>query len=147
MATVKNLLLQKGHEVWSVHVHETVRKTLELMEEKNIGAVLVMDDQKIEGIFSERDYARHVARRENLLLDEHVHEFMTHAVYYVSPQQTVEEVMALMTSKKIRHLPVMENEELVGLISIGDVVKQILEDKETTIVGLENYILWRDYSG
>ncbi len=147
MATVKNLLLQKGHRVWSVQLHDTVRVTLKLMGEKNIGAVLVMDEGKIVGIFSERDYARHVSLRESLLLDEEVHEFMTHAVYYVSPQETVEEVMALMTAKKIRHLPVMENEKLVGLISIGDVVRQILEDKETTIVGLENYILGRDYSG
>lgn len=147
MATVNNLLLQKGKDVWSVQVHSTIRATLMLMAEKNIGAVLVMDDQKIVGIFSERDYARHASRRESMLLDEHVHDFMTHAVYYVSPYETVEEVMALMTSKKIRHLPVMENERLVGLISIGDVVKQIMDDKETTILGLENYILGRDYSG
>lgn len=147
MATVKNLLLQKGKDVWSVQVHSTIRETLTLMGEKNIGAVLVLDGQNIIGIFSERDYARHASRRDSMLLDEPVQHFMTSAVYYVSPQETVEEVMALMTSKKIRHLPVMEDEQLVGLISIGDVVKQILSDKETTILGLENYILGRDYSG
>lgn len=147
MATVNNLLLQKGKDVWSVQVTSTIRETLKLMGEKNIGAVLVMDGQKIEGIFSERDYARHAARRNAMLLDEHVRDFMTDAVYYVSPHETVEEVMALMTSKKIRHLPVMEEDQLVGLISIGDVVKQIMSDKETTILGLENYILGRNYSG
>jgi CBS domain-containing protein len=147
MATVNNLLLQKGKEVWSVQAGSTVTETLNLMGEKNIGAVLVMESQRIVGIFSERDYARHAARLDSMLLDQPVHEFMTHSVYYVSPRQTVEEVMALMTSKKIRHLPVMEGEMLVGIISIGDVVKQIMSDKETTILGLENYILGRDYSG
>jgi CBS domain-containing protein len=147
MATVNNLLLQKGKEVWSVQAGSSVRETLKLMEEKNIGAVLVMENQKIVGIVSERDYARHASRRNAMLLDEPIVTLMTHSVYYVSPTQTVEEVMALMTSKKIRHLPVMDNERLVGLISIGDVVKQIMSDKETTIMGLENYILGRDYSG
>lgn len=147
MATVKNLLLQKGKDVWSVQMGSTIRETLKLMGEKNIGAVLVMDGQKIVGIFSERDYARHSSRRDSMLLEEPVSDFMTHAVYYVSLNETVEEVMALMTSKKIRHLPVMEDEQLVGIISIGDVVKQIMSDKETTILGLENYILGRNYSG
>jgi len=147
MATVNNLLLQKGKEVWSVQAGSSVRETLKLMEEKNIGAVLVMENQKIVGIVSERDYARHASRRNAMLLDEPIDTLMTHSVYYISPTQTVEEVMALMTSKKIRHLPVMDNERLVGLISIGDVVKQIMSDKETTILGLENYILGRDYSG
>lgn len=147
MATVKNLLLQKGKDVWSVQMGSTIRETLKLMGEKNIGAVLVMDGQKIVGIFSERDYARHSSRRDSMLLEEPVSDFMTHTVYYVSLNETVEEVMALMTSKKIRHLPVMEDEQLVGIISIGDVVKQIMSDKETTILGLENYILGRNYSG
>jgi len=147
MATVNNLLLQKGKDVWSVHAGSTVRETLKLMGEKNIGAVLVMEEAKIVGIFSERDYARHASQSDTMLLDEPINALMTHSVYYVSPQQTVEEVMALMTAKKIRHLPVMEHEKLVGLISIGDVVKQIMSDKETTILGLENYILGRDYSG
>ena len=147
MAKVKNLLLQKGKEVYSVQAGSTIREALKLMGEKNIGAVLVMNGEKIVGIFSERDYARHAAQRASMLLDEPISEFMTRAVYYVSPKESVDQVMALMTSKRIRHLPVMENEQLVGLISIGDVVKQILSDKETTIAGLENYILGRNYSG
>lgn len=147
MATVNNLLLQKGNDVWTVQTGNSIKDTLTLMAEKNIGAVLVLDGPKIIGIFSERDYARHAAALDSMLLDKSVDQFMTQSVFYVSPQQTVEEVMALMTSKKIRHLPVLENEQLVGLISIGDVVKQIMSDKETTILGLENYILGRDYSG
>ena len=147
MATVNNLLLQKGNDVWTVQTGNSIKDTLTLMADKNIGAILVLDGPKIIGIFSERDYARHAAALESMLIDKSVDQFMTQSVYYVSPQQTVEEVMALMTSKKIRHLPVLENEQLVGIISIGDVVKQIMSDKETTILGLENYILGRDYSG
>lgn len=148
MATVKNLLKVKGTDVWTVPISATIKETLHLMAEKNIGAVLVLEDGKIIGIFSERDYARNAAHKESMLLDETVAEYITRAVYYVSPDQTVEECMALMTSKHIRHLPVLrEQQQLVGLISIGDVVKQLLEEKETTIQGLENYILGREYSG
>jgi len=146
MANVKNLLKVKGKDVWTVQLGTTVKETLKVLAERNIGAILVMDKNKIVGIFSERDYARHAARRESMLLDDHVQDFMTHAVYYVSPAQTVDEVMALMTSKHIRHLPVLEDNQLVGLISIGDVVRQLMDEKETTIQGLENYILGRDFN-
>lgn len=146
MANVSNLLKTKGKEVWTVQTGTSIKNTLKLMAEKNIGAVLVMDGPQIVGIFSERDYARHAARRESMLLDDLVDDFMTRAVYYVSTAQTVDEVMSLMTSKHIRHLPVLDGEKLVGLISIGDVVKQIMSEKETVIQGLENYILGRDFS-
>ncbi len=146
MATVSNLLKVKGKDVWTVQSGTQVKDTLRLMAEKNIGAVLVLDGAKIVGVFSERDYARHAARRESMLLNDPVDDFMTRAVFYVSPSQTVEEVMALMTSKHIRHLPVLEDEQLVGVISIGDVVKKLMDEKETTIQGLENYILGRDFS-
>lgn len=146
MATVSNLLKAKGRDVWTVQSGTTIKDTLKLMAEKNVGALLVMDGEKIIGIFSERDYARHAARRESMLLNDPVDDFMTRAVYYINPTQTVEEVMALMTSKHIRHLPVLENEKLIGVISIGDVVKKLMEEKETTIQGLENYILGRDFS-
>ncbi len=146
MATVSNLLKVKGKDVWTVQSGTQVKDTLRLMAEKNIGAVLVLDGARIVGVFSERDYARHAARRESMLLNEPVDDFMTRAVYYVSPSQTLEEVMALMTSKHIRHLPVLEDDQLVGVISIGDVVKKLMDEKETTIQGLENYILGRDFS-
>ncbi len=146
MANVRNLLKNKSKDVWTVQVGSSVKETLKVMAERNIGAVLVMDENKIVGVFSERDYARHAARREAMLLNEPVQEFMTHAVYYVGPAQTVEEVMALLTSKHIRHLPVLEDGKLIGLISIGDVVKSLMDEKETTIQGLENYILGRDFN-
>jgi CBS domain-containing protein len=146
MAIVKNLLDNKGRQVWSVTPQTPLRETLKLMAEKNIGAVLVLEEGKIVGIFSERDYARYAASRESLLLDEPVGNFMTRSVYYVSPQQTVEECMALMTTKHIRHLPVLEGDQLVGVISIGDVVKQLLEEKEITIQSLENYIRGRTHT-
>ncbi len=146
MANVKNLLKTKGKDVWTVQLGTTVKETLKVLAERNIGAVLVMDKNKIVGIFSERDYARHAARRESMLLDDPIQDFMTHAVFYVGPVQTVDEVMALMTSKHIRHLPVLEDNQLIGLISIGDVVKQLIDEKETTIQGLENYILGRDFN-
>jgi len=146
MANVRNLLKTKGKNVWTVQVGSTIKETLKVMAEKNIGAVLVLDENKIVGVFSERDYARHAARRDSMLIDEPVQEFMTHAVYYVGPAQTIEEVMALMTAKHIRHLPVLEDDTLIGLISIGDVVKQLIDEKETTIQGLENYILGRNFN-
>ncbi len=148
MANVKNLLDAKGNAVWTVAATVTVRQVLQLMADKNIGAVLVMEDNRIVGIYSERDYARHAVTANALLLDEPVGKYMTHSVYFVSPQQTVEECMALMTAKHIRHLPVLEDEtRLVGLVSIGDVVKQLMVEKETTIQHLENYIQGREYSG
>ncbi|MEN4010711.1 MAG: CBS domain-containing protein [Chloroflexota bacterium] len=148
MTTVRSLLKVKGNEVWCVPAAATLRETLKVLAEKNIGAVMVQEAGKIVGIFSERDYARHAARRGTLLLDEPVSDFMTRSVFYINPDQTVDECMALMTSKHIRHIPVLEDDhQLVGLISIGDVVKQLMEEKETTIHGLENYILGHDYSG
>ncbi len=148
MTNVKNILNTKGREVWTVQASALVREALLLMAEKNIGAVLVMDGEQIMGIYSERDYARHVSQRDDLLLDQPVADFMTHSVYYVHPQQSVEECMALMTTRHIRHLPVLEEENrLVGLISIGDVINQLLMEKEGAIQDLENYILGQEYNG
>lgn len=148
MPIVKNILNIKGWDVWTVPVTATIKEALILMAEKNIGAVVVMDGDQIVGIYSERDYARHASQQDKLLLEEAVVDHMTRAVYFVTPQQPIEECMMLMTSRHIRHIPVLEDEtRLVGIISIGDVVKHVLEEKENTIVGLENYILGRDYSG
>ena len=148
MPIVKNILNIKGWDVWTVPVTATIKEALILMAEKNIGAVVVMDGDQIVGIYSERDYARHASQQDKLLLEEPVVDHMTRAVYFVTPQQPIEECMMLMTSRHIRHIPVLEDEtRLVGIISIGDVVKHVLEEKENTIVGLENYILGRDYSG
>ena len=146
MTTVKHILMEKGHVVWSVSPHAAVKDALHLLAEKKIGAVLVVEESKILGIFSERDYVRLVANAGALAQDTLVHEVMTHPIYFVTPDQKLEDCMSLMTAKHIRHLPVMESGKLVGLISIGDVVKWLIEDKVTTIKGLENYILGRGFT-
>jgi CBS domain-containing protein len=140
MTIVAQVLQEKGHTVWSVPPDATVYQALELMAEKGIGAVLVLDGEQIVGILSERDYARKVILKGKSSRDTRVSEIMTTAVYYVHPHQTVEECMALMTAKRIRHLPVLEQGKLVGLISIGDVVKAVISDQESMIQALEKYI-------
>jgi CBS domain-containing protein len=140
MTIVAQVLQEKGHTVWSVSPDATVYQALELMAEKGIGAVLVLDGEKIAGIFSERDYARKVELKGKTARATRVSEMMTPAVYFVQPSQTIEECMALMTAKRIRHLPVLEQGKLVGIISIGDVVKAIIADKEFVIQTLEKYI-------
>jgi CBS domain-containing protein len=141
MAYVKNILQKKGPDVWSVSSDTTVKEALLLMSEKMIGALMVIDNGQIVGIFSERDYARKVAAEECICLDVPVGSMMSHPVFYVSLERTVDECMALMTDRHIRHLPVMENDQLVGMISIGDVVKSQISEKEMTIKGLEHYIM------
>jgi len=140
MATVKDILNQKGQQVWYVTPETTLRDALKLMAAKNIGAVIVLDGHDVVGILSERDYARKVITAESISLDEPVHTLMTSPVYYVTPDHTVEECMNLMTAKHFRHLPVISGQDVTGLISIGDVVKQILLEKEREIESLEDYI-------
>lgn len=140
MTIVAQVLKEKGSTVWSVPPNATVYQALELMAEKGIGAVLVLDGEKIVGILSERDYARKVILKGKSSRDTRVSEIMTPAVYYVQPHQTIEECMALMTAKHIRHLPVVDQGKLVGIISIGDVVKAMIADKEFMIQTLEKYI-------
>ena len=140
MYTVRHLLQEKGGQIWSVGPEATVYEALELMAEKNAGAVLVLESSKLIGIFTERDYARKVVLKGKTSKTTTVGELMTTDVLYVSPDHTIEDCMALMTEKRTRHLPVMENGKLVGLISIGDVVKAIISDREFTIRELERYI-------
>ena len=146
MATVQNLLDRKGTSVWSIAPSAPVESALSLMSQKDVGALLVMDAGKIVGIFSERDYVRKIISNSGISMTTQVKEFMSHPVFYVGPHQTVEECMSLMTAKHIRHLPVINGEKLVGLISIGDVVKQVITEKEGTIKDLENYITGREYN-
>ncbi len=140
MSTVRQLLRGKPAEVWTIGPKATVYEALELMDEKDIGALLVLDRDRLEGIFSERDYARKVVLQGKSSRETTVGELMTQAVHYVTPEQSVEECLALMTDKRIRHLPVLENGKLVGLLSIGDAVKCIIDDQQLTIRHLENYI-------
>ncbi|RLD96423.1 MAG: histidine kinase [Aquificota bacterium] len=139
--TVKQLLDLKGRNVWWVTPETVVYDALKLMADKDIGAVLVLKDGKLVGIFSERDYARKVILKGKSSKETTVGELMSKKVFYVSPDQTLEECMALMTEEHIRHLPVLENGELVGIVTIGDVVHGIIKDQKFTIEELQRYII------
>lgn len=140
MINVRDILQEKGSEIWRVSPQTTVFDALKLMADRNIGALLVLEGAKLAGIFSERDYARKVILKGKASKDTAVAEIMTAVVVTVRPSQTVEECMELMTANRIRHLPVVDGAELAGVISIGDVVKAIISDREFTIKQLENYI-------
>lgn len=140
MKTVKQLLQAKGRDIWTISPDATVYEALLFLAEKDIGALLVLEDETLKGILSERDYARKVILRGKSSRDTPVREIMTTKVYYVRPDQTIEDCMALMTERRVRHLPVLENNEVVGVISIGDVVKAIISEQEFIIEQLENYI-------
>ena len=140
MSNVYDILKKKDGAIWSVKPQNTVTETLRLMAEKNVGAVLVLEGQNIAGIFSERDFARHAAARSIRPDEIPVRDMMTSHIVSVTPNQTTEECMTLMTAKRIRHLPVIEEGKLVGLISIGDVVKQVIEDHKFSIQQLERYV-------
>ena len=140
MKTVSMLLQSKGDDVWSVSPGTTVYDALVLMAEKNVGALLVLEGDRLIGIFSERDYARKVILHGKSSRQTTVGEIMTSKVVYIRPEQTIEQCMALMTDKRIRHLPVLDGDRVIGVISIGDVVKAIISEQEFMIEQLENYI-------
>lgn len=140
METVRQVLERKGTAVWSVGPDATVLDALKVMAEHDVGAVLVMEGDRVLGIFSERDYARKVVLKGLVSKDVKVTQLMTPNPYTVSPSNTVEEVMNLMTENRFRHLPVMEDGRLVGLVSIGDVVKSMVMQQERTIRHLSSYI-------
>ena len=138
--TVKYLLQKKGHNIWSTGPDATVYQALQLMAEKDVGALLVFEGDQLVGIFSERDYARKVILQGKSAHETLVREIMTGQVVYIQASQTVAECMALMTDKRIRHLPVVKADDVIGVISIGDVVKEIISEQEFVIEQLENYI-------
>lgn len=140
MKTVKQILRDKGSSVLSIEPDATVFDALTLMAEKNVGALLVLEERRLIGILSERDYARKVILKGKSPLKTPVREIMTERVMFVRPEQTVEECMALMTEKHVRHLPVLVGDQLVGVVSIGDLVKASLDEKDFMIKQLENYI-------
>lgn len=139
-ANVKDILNKKGGKIYAVNEEDTVFHALEVMADKNIGCVVVFDNDKIVGTFSERDYARKVILRGKSSKETKVGELMNRDVLYVTPNDTVEDIMALMIAKKTRHLLVMDNHKLAGLISIGDVVAQVISDHKFAIKELEKYI-------
>lgn len=140
MSFVSDILRAKGHQVWSISPNATVYDAVEMMSEKDVGALLVMEGEKLLGIVSERDYARKVVLEGKSSRHTKVRDVMTHRVLCVSPERTVEECMALMTDKRARHLPVVDHKRVVGVVSIGDLVKAIIEDQKILIDHLQHYI-------
>lgn len=140
MKSVKEILQAKGHAIISITPDATVYEALKIMADKNVGALVVRDGETVVGIMSERDYARKVILHGKSSKELQVREIMTSRVYYVRPEQSVQECMAQMTDRRVRHLPVLDGDRLVGIISIGDVVKAIIAEHESTIKLLENYI-------
>ncbi|MFZ5555555.1 MAG: CBS domain-containing protein [Pseudomonadota bacterium] len=141
MKTVRELLETKGHSVLTIADTANTHDAMELMAKKNVGALIVVAEGRPVGILSERDFARKMFVLEKPPRDTIVREVMTSPIVYVRPEQTNEDCMALMTDKRIRHLPVMEGDKLIGLISIGDLVKDIISEQQFIIRQLENYIM------
>ena len=140
MSTVRNILQKKGNAVYSVSPESSVYDALEELEEKNLGALVVLENGKLIGVFTERDYARKVILKGRSSKETLVRDIMSSTPVFVNPDKTLDDCMQLMTDKFIRHLPVLENNELVGVISIGDIVKYIIYDKDFIIENLEHYI-------
>jgi CBS domain-containing protein len=140
MKTVRDILEAKGHTVWSVDPGSSVFDALSLMAEKEIGALVVLDGARVAGIISERDYARKVILHGRASPTTRVEEIMTSHVAYTHLDQSIEECMAIVTDKRIRHLPVLQDGKLIGIISIGDLVKAIIADQKFMIEQLERYI-------
>lgn len=144
--SVRSVLNQKGDQVWSVSPDATVYDAVAMMAEKNIGAVLVMEGDRLLGILSERDYSRKIVLKGKMSKETLVREIMASPVVTVTPANTIEDCMRLMTDKRVRHLPVIENDKVVGVVSIGNLVNWIITSQSATIDQMERYITG-DYPG
>jgi CBS domain-containing protein len=140
---VSSILRDKGHHVWSVRPDDSVFDAIRLMADKGIGAALVIDDEKLIGIISERDYARKIVLQGKSSKDTPVRDVMTSSVVSVSPDHTVDECMQIVTDRRVRHLPVVEGERVVGVVSIGDLVKRVISAQGQMIQYLQEYIVGR----
>lgn len=140
VGTIGDILKHKGHQVWSIHPDATVFEAIQKLAEKNVGALLVMEGDRLVGIFSERDYTRKVALRGRSSKETKVREILSDRVICATPQHSVEEGLRLMTEHRIRHLPVLENQKVVGVVSIGDLVNWVINQQSQTIRQLESYI-------
>lgn len=146
MVTVKQLLQAKSDsETYSISPEASVFEALQLMAEKNVGAVMVVEKGQMVGIFTERDYARKIVLKGKCSLETPLSEIMTSEMITVHPEQNLEDCMSLMTQYHIRHLPIMDNGRLVGMVSMRDLVEALLSKKDSTIENLENYILGQGY--
>lgn len=145
MITVKELLERKGHDFWYLKPEATVYEALQLLADKDVGALMVMDKGKLVGMFSERDYARKLLLFKLTSKKSKVGDIMSKEVVVVTPDTRIYDCMALMTKRHVRHLPVMEKEQIVGLISIGDVVNSVIHQQNVTIKDLKSYILGSGY--
>ncbi len=141
MQTIRKILSEKGSDIWSTAPSSTVYEALQLMADKDVGALPVVEKGKLVGIFSERDYARKVILLGKSSKKTLVREIMTPHVFYATPDMTNDQGLALMSAKRIRHLPVMEENEMVGMVSIGDLVRSIISEQKEMINQLEQYIL------
>ncbi len=141
MQTIRKILSEKGNDIWSTSPGATVFEALQIMADKDVGALPVLDRGKLVGIFSERDYARKVILLGKSSKKTFVKEIMTPHVVYATLDMTNEQCLALMSAKRIRHLPVMDAEEMVGMVSIGDLVRSIMSEQKEMINQLEQYIL------
>jgi CBS domain-containing protein len=140
---VADLLQAKGHDVWSISPDASVYDAIQVMADRGVGALPIVAAGQLVGIVSERDYARKVILKGKSSKDTSVREIMTGAVYFVHPEQNIEECMVLMTNKRIRHLPVLDGDQLVGIVSIGDLVKTVISEQQVRIEQLESYITGR----
>ena len=140
MVTVRQLLDDKGRQVWSVQAEVSVLEALRVMAQKDVGALLVVAGDTPVGIVSERDYARKVVLEGRASHDTPVADIMSRGLFHVHPNQTVNDCMAIMSTKKVRHLPVIDNGRVLGMISIGDLVKSIIADQEFVIEQMTQYI-------
>jgi len=140
MKKIRHLLEEKGNEVWSVSPEAAVYEAIRIMAEKNVGALVVMEADEVVGLISERDYARKLVLEGRSSRETPVRDVMTARVVSARPDQSVEECMALMTDKRIRHLPVVRDGQLLGVVSIGDLVKAIIAEQQFVIEQLEHYI-------
>jgi len=139
--TVGSILQDKGHHVWSVSPDESVFQAISLMADKGIGALVVIADEALVGIISERDYARKVVLQGKSSKDTRVSDIMTSPVFSVGPNDTVDDCMRIVTTKRIRHLPVVQGEKVVGVVSIGDLVRRVISTQSDTIQYLQEYIV------
>ena len=140
MTNVGNLLTSKGREIWSIAPDKSIFDALEMMADKNVSGLLVLESGKLVGIFTERDYARKLILKGKSSKKTKVSDLMTKNILYVGSKNTIEDCMKLMTGKRVRHLPVIDTGRLIGIVTIGDLVKQIISEQQTTIHQLENYI-------